>query len=41
MESTLAGLTIGTFAQEAGVSVEKVRFCFYQRRGLLSEPEKS
>lgn len=39
MEPTLAGLTIGTFAQEAGVSVEKVRF--YQRRGLLSEPEKS
>lgn len=39
MEPTLAGLTIGTFAQEAGVSVETVRF--YQRRGLLSEPEKS
>lgn len=38
MESTLNGLTIGTFAKEAGVSVETLRF--YQRRGLLSEPDK-
>ena len=38
MEPTPTGLTIGTFAQEAGVSVETVRF--YQRRGLLSEPDK-
>ena len=31
-------LTIGAFAKAAGVSVETVRF--YQRRGLLREPEK-
>ena len=38
MEAAPTGLTIGTFAQEAGVNVETLRF--YQRRGLLSEPEK-
>ncbi|MEO6031384.1 MAG: Hg(II)-responsive transcriptional regulator [Burkholderiaceae bacterium] len=38
MEITLNGLTIGTFAKEAGVSVETLRF--YQRKGLLSEPDK-
>lgn len=38
METTMAGLTIGTFAKAAGVSVETLRF--YQRRGLLSEPDK-
>jgi len=38
MQSNLTGLTIGAFANEAGVSVETLRF--YQRRGLLSEPEK-
>lgn len=31
-------LTIGTFAQEAGVNVETIRF--YQRKGLLPEPDK-
>jgi MerR family copper efflux transcriptional regulator len=34
----MAGLTIGKFAAEAGVSVETVRF--YQRRGLLVLPER-
>lgn len=38
MRTTLTGLTIGSFAREAGVSVETLRF--YQRRGLLSEPDK-
>jgi len=31
-------LTIGVFAQAAGVNVETIRF--YQRKGLLSEPDK-
>lgn len=31
-------LTIGTFAKSAGVNVETVRF--YQRKGLISEPQK-
>ncbi|MDZ4260925.1 MAG: Hg(II)-responsive transcriptional regulator [Pseudomonadota bacterium] len=31
-------LTIGAFAKTAGVSVETIRF--YQRQGLLVEPEK-
>lgn len=31
-------LTIGAFAQAAGVNVETIRF--YQRKGLLSEPDK-
>jgi len=34
----MAGLTIGKFAAEAGVSVETVRF--YQRKGLLTLPER-
>lgn len=38
MQSTLTGLTIGTFAKAAGVNVETLRF--YQRRGLLAEPDK-
>ena len=31
-------LTIGAFAKAAGVNVETIRF--YQRKGLLSEPER-
>ena len=31
-------MTIGTLAKTAGVGVETVRY--YQRRGLMSEPEK-
>lgn len=31
-------LTIGAFAEKAGVNVETIRF--YQRKGLLPEPEK-
>ena len=31
-------LTIGAFAKAAGVNVETIRF--YQRRGLLAEPER-
>lgn len=31
-------LTIGTLAEQAGVNVETIRY--YQRRGLLAEPEK-
>jgi MerR family transcriptional regulator, mercuric resistance operon regulatory protein len=34
----MAGLTIGKFAAGAGAGVETVRF--YQRRGLLAEPER-
>ena len=34
----MAGLTIGKFAAQAGVSVETVRF--YQRSGLLALPER-
>jgi len=34
----MTGLTIGKFAADAGVGVETVRF--YQRRGLLSRPER-
>jgi len=33
-----AHFTIGAFAQAAGVSVETIRF--YQRKGLLPQPEK-
>lgn len=32
------GLTIGALARAAGVNVETIRF--YQRRGLLTEPDK-
>ncbi|MCU3043312.1 MerR family DNA-binding transcriptional regulator, partial [Enterobacter hormaechei subsp. steigerwaltii] len=31
-------LTIGVFAKAAGVNVETIRF--YQRKGLLPEPDK-
>jgi MerR family mercuric resistance operon transcriptional regulator len=34
----MAGLTIGKLAAAAGVGVETVRF--YQRRGLLAQPER-
>lgn len=34
----LESLTIGAFASAAGVSVETIRF--YQRKGLLPEPDK-
>ena len=33
-----AGMTIGQLAKEAGVNVETIRY--YQRRGLLDEPQK-
>ena len=35
---TMAGLTIGKFADAEGVGVETVRF--YQRRGLLAQPAR-
>lgn len=35
----LPGLRIGAFAEAAGVNVETIRF--YQRKGLLVQPEKS
>jgi DNA-binding transcriptional MerR regulator len=35
----MAGLTIGKLAAAGGVGVETVRF--YQRRGLLTEPERT
>jgi len=35
---SMSGLTIGKFAAAEGVSVETIRF--YQRRGLLAEPER-
>lgn len=38
MDKSLRRLTIGTFAAEALVNVETVRY--YQRRGLLAEPER-
>lgn len=38
MTNSPKGLTIGAFAKAAGVNVETVRF--YQRRGLLPEPDK-
>jgi MerR family transcriptional regulator, mercuric resistance operon regulatory protein len=38
MESTAQPLTIGVFAKAAGVNVETIRF--YQRKGLLPEPDK-
>lgn len=38
MTSSQKGLTIGAFAKAADVNVETIRF--YQRRGLLSEPDK-
>lgn len=38
MENKLESLTIGAFAQVASVNVETIRF--YQRKGLLLEPDK-
>jgi len=38
MASKLENLTIGAFAKAAGVNVETIRF--YQRKGLLPEPDK-
>ena len=38
MENDRESLTIGAFARAAGVNVETIRF--YQRKGLLLEPDK-
>ncbi|WP_411910382.1 Hg(II)-responsive transcriptional regulator [Acinetobacter baumannii] len=38
MENNFENLTIGVFAKAAGVNVETIRF--YQRKGLLPEPDK-
>ena len=38
MEKIVATFTIGAFADAGGVNVETIRF--YQRKGLLTEPEK-
>jgi MerR family mercuric resistance operon transcriptional regulator len=38
MEDNFENLTIGVFAKAAGVNVETIRF--YQRKGLLPEPDK-
>lgn len=38
MKSTSTDLTIGAFAKAANVNVETIRF--YQRKGLLIEPDK-
>lgn len=38
MNEKLESLTIGVFAKVAGVNVETIRF--YQRRGLLPEPDR-
>lgn len=38
MQNHPGNLTIGAFARAAGVNVETIRF--YQRKGLLAEPEK-
>ena len=38
MKNVLSHLTIGAFAALAGVNVETIRF--YQRKGLLAEPER-
>ncbi|TAL90301.1 MAG: Hg(II)-responsive transcriptional regulator [Candidimonas sp.] len=38
MQAIFENLTIGTFAKAAGVNVETIRF--YQRKGLLPEPDK-
>jgi MerR family mercuric resistance operon transcriptional regulator len=38
MKNDLANLTIGGFARAADVNVETIRF--YQRKGLLPEPDK-
>lgn len=38
MQNSLESLTIGAFAKAAGVNVETIRF--YQRKGLLAEPQR-
>ena len=38
MENASENLTIGAFAKAGGVNVETIRF--YQRKGLLPEPER-
>lgn len=38
MRNDLGNFTIGAFARAAGVNVETIRF--YQRKGLLPEPDK-
>lgn len=38
MKNSVSKLTIGAFATSAGVNVETIRF--YQRKGLLDEPER-
>lgn len=38
MKKTSKKLTIGVLAEEAGVGVETIRF--YQRKGLLAEPDR-
>ncbi|WP_334118500.1 Hg(II)-responsive transcriptional regulator [Limnobacter sp.] len=38
MQTIFENLTIGVFARAAGVNVETIRF--YQRKGLLPEPDK-
>ena len=38
MQTIFENLTIGVFAKAAGVNVETIRF--YQRKGLLSEPDR-
>lgn len=38
MKAKLDNLTIGVFAKAAGVNVETIRY--YQRKGLLPQPEK-
>lgn len=38
MQTNPDNLTIGTFARSAGVNVETIRF--YQRKGLLPQPER-
>ncbi len=38
MQTSFERLTIGAFAKASGVNVETIRF--YQRRGLLPEPDK-
>lgn len=38
MQTIFENLTIGGFAKAAGVNVETIRF--YQRKGLLPEPDK-
>jgi MerR family mercuric resistance operon transcriptional regulator len=39
MKEYINGNTIGTMAEAAGVNIETIRF--YQRKGLMHEPEKN